>query len=84
MRKPKKKPMNGTWAVRATMTAEKHDQEEATASQSDVDDAFFVFAKIPVVGTESTEENTKKTSGDGRFDAGRDGVLESWVPLLVG
>ncbi len=61
----------------------KHDQEEATASQSDVDDAFFVFAKIPVVGTESTEENAKKASGDGRFDAGRDGVLESWVPCWL-
>ena len=29
-----------------------HDDEEAAAGEGDVEDTFFVFAKIPVVGTE--------------------------------
>ena len=57
----------------------KHDEKEATTGQSDVDDAFLFLAEIPVVSAEGTEEDAEQTGGDGRFDAGRDGVLESRV-----
>lgn len=62
----------------------KHDKNEATTGQSDVDEAFLFLAEVPVVGAESTEEDTEETSGDGGFDAGRDGVLEGGVVQRVG
>lgn len=62
----------------------KHDKNEATTGQSDVDEAFLFLAEVPVVGAESTEEDTEETSGDGGFDAGRDGVLEGRVVQRVG
>lgn len=62
----------------------KHDKNEAATGQSDVDEAFLFLAEVPVVGAESTEEDTEETSGDGRFDAGRDGVLEGRVVQRVG
>lgn len=77
----------------------KDDKEEAATSQSDVKDAFFVFAEIPVVGAERTEENAKQASDDRRFNAGGHGVLDVeirggrsgaggrvgvWVGILVG
>lgn len=57
----------------------KHDKNEATAGQSDVDEAFLFLAEIPVVGTEGTEEDAEQAGGNGRFDAGWDGVLEGGV-----
>lgn len=57
----------------------KHDEEEAATGQSDVDEAFLFLAEIPVMGAESAEEDAKQASGDGRFDASRDGVLEGGV-----
>lgn len=57
----------------------KHDENEATTSQSDMDETFLFLAEIPVVSAESTEEDAEQTGGDRGFDAGRDGVLESRV-----
>lgn len=57
----------------------KHDKNETTTGQSDVDETFLFLTEIPVVGAEGTEEDTEQAGGNGRFDAGWDGVLEGWV-----
>lgn len=57
----------------------KHDEEEAATGQSDMDEAFLFLTEIPVVGAESAEEDAEQASGDGRFDASWDGVLEGGV-----
>lgn len=57
----------------------KDGQKEATTGEGDMHDAFFVFAEVPVVGTEGTEEDAEEAGSDGRFDGGRDAILEEGV-----
>lgn len=54
-----------------------HDKNETAAGEGDMKNAFFVFAEVPVLGAESTEENAEETGSDGGFHAGGDGVLEA-------